>query len=184
MMVFAAFKVHRSPELVEGRLSARRASTGSALRCFMLIEGLSPKGQSLKGQYLAWLMLGLLLIPGPIVAQNSQTVDMANVQLADQRQEDAATELMETLRCIQCQGQSIADSDAPIAAAMRSEVRQRISGGESPTQIRNLMVQRYGDWVSFQPGGDATGVFLWVLPLLILLGGIWFARGMFTKKPE
>ena len=174
MMVFAAFKVHRSPELVEGRLSARRASTGSALRCFMLIEGLS----------LAWLMLGLLLIPGPIVAQNSQTVDMANVQLADQRQEDAATELMETLRCIQCQGQSIADSDAPIAAAMRSEVRQRISGGESPTQIRNLMVQRYGDWVSFQPGGDATGVFLWVLPLLILLGGIWFARGMFTKKPE
>ena len=109
---------------------------------------------------------------------------MANVQLTDQSQEDTATELMETLRCIQCQGQSIADSDAPIAAAMRSEVRQRISGGESPEQIRGLMVQRYGDWVSFQPGGDATGVFLWALPLLILLGGIWFARGMFTRKPK
>ena len=167
MMVFAAFKVHRSPELVEGRLSARRASTGSALRCCLLIA-----------------VACVTLFAIPISAQNGQQRNMANVQLADQRQEDAATELMETLRCIQCQGQSIADSDAPIAAAMRSEVRQRISGGESPTQIRNLMVQRYGDWVSFQPGGDATGVFLWALPLLILLGGIWFARGMFTKKPK
>ena len=167
MRVFATAKVHRSHDLVEGRLSARRASTGSALRCFLLVAGAC-----------------VTLFAIPISAQNGQQRNMANVQLADQRQEDAATELMETLRCIQCQGQSIADSDAPIAAAMRSEVRQRISGGESPTQIRNLMVQRYGDWVSFQPGGDATGVFLWALPLLILLGGIWFARGMFTKKPK
>ena len=129
-------------------------------------------------------LMCLVLLASPLSAQNGQQRNMANVQLADQGQEDAATELMETLRCIQCQGQSIADSDAPIAAAMRSEVRQRISGGESPEQIRNLMVQRYGDWVSFQPGGDATGVFLWALPLLILLGAIWFARGMFTRKPE
>ena len=161
------WKKHRSPEPVEGRLSARRASTGSALRFFLLTA-------------LACFVMSVTPPPANATPQRN----MANVQLTDQSQEDTATELMETLRCIQCQGQSIADSDAPIAAAMRSEVRQRISGGESPEQIRGLMVQRYGDWVSFQPGGDATGVFLWALPLLILLGGIWFARGMFTRKPE
>ena len=129
-------------------------------------------------------LMCLVLLASPLAAQEVSAIDLANVQLADQKQENAATELMETLRCIQCQGQSIADSDAPIAAAMRSEVRQRISAGERPEQIRRLMVQRYGDWVSFQPGGDATGVFLWALPLLILVGAIWFARGMFTRKPE
>lgn len=167
MKILATAKVHRSPQPVEGCLPARRASTGSVLRYFLLTA-----------------LACSVISATPSTAQEPQQRNMAHVQLADQRQEDAATELMETLRCIQCQGQSIADSDAPIAAAMRSEVRQRISGGESPTQIRSLMIQRYGDWVSFQPGGDATGVFLWALPLLILLGGIWFARGIFTRKPE
>ncbi len=140
----------------------------------------SPKGEGL----IRFILIALCLVATPLSAQNTAQRDMANVQLADPRQEDEATTLMETLRCIQCQGQSIADSDAPIAAAMRSEVRQRISGGESPEQIRRLMVQRYGDWVSFQPGADVAGMFLWLLPLLILVGGIWFARGLFTRKAK
>ena len=59
---------------------------------------------------------------------------------------------MHSLRCIQCQGQSIADSDAPMAATMRAEVRQQIAAGaESPEAIRQWMVDRYGEWVSFEP---------------------------------
>jgi cytochrome c-type biogenesis protein CcmH len=106
---------------------------------------------------------------------------MANEQLADPSKEANATNLMETLRCIQCQGQSIADSDAPIAAAMRAEVRQRVGKGESTASIRNLMIQRYGEWVSFEPKADGGGLLLWLAPLIILIGAVFASRTLFRK---
>ncbi|MBP6441800.1 MAG: cytochrome c-type biogenesis protein CcmH, partial [Sphingorhabdus sp.] len=108
----------------------------------------------------------------------------ANIQLADPKLETQASELMETLRCIQCQGQSIADSDAPIAGAMRSEVRQRIKNGDSPDAIREWLVDRYGEYVSFQPGMSGAGVILWLVPVILLLGGILMARGLFGRQGQ
>lgn len=128
-----------------------------------------------------WLLIATLLA-APLAAQDSPLAPLANEQLADPRKEANATELMETLRCIQCQGQSIADSDAPIAAAMRAEVRQRVDKGESTDSIRNLMIARYGEWVSFEPRVDGGGLLLWLAPLLVLLSAIWFARGLFRKQ--
>ncbi len=58
---------------------------------------------------------------------------------------------METLRCLVCQGQSIADSDAEMAGDMRSLVRQRIAAGESPAQVRAWLIERYGDYVTYDP---------------------------------
>ena len=75
----------------------------------------------------------------------------ANEQLPDARQEAQATALMQELRCLVCQGQSIADSDAELAGDMRALVRQRIAAGENPEQVRNWLVQRYGNWVSYRP---------------------------------
>lgn len=117
----------------------------------------------------------------PVSAQDIPLAPLANEQLTDPNKEAKATELMETLRCIQCQGQSIADSDAPIAAAMRAEVRQRIEKGESANSVRSLMIARYGDWVSFEPRVDGGGLLLWFAPLIILLTAIWLARGLFRK---
>jgi cytochrome c-type biogenesis protein CcmH/NrfF len=106
---------------------------------------------------------------------------LANQQLANPAQEAIARDLMGRLRCIQCQGQSIADSDAPIAGAMRNEVRKRIAKGESPDAVRQWLISRYGDWVSFEPPMRGSGLLLWILPLLLLLIAAGFARTVFRK---
>ncbi len=106
---------------------------------------------------------------------------LANEQLPDAAKELRATSLMQTLRCIQCQGQSIADSDAPIAAAMRSEVRLRIQKGESPDSIRNWMISRYGEWISYDPPVKGMGLLLWITPAALLIIALVMARGLFRK---
>lgn len=103
-------------------------------------------------------------------------------QLADPRQEAQAKALMETLRCIVCQGQSIADSDAEMAGDMRALVRQRIDAGEEPESIRAWLIERYGNWVSYAPPLEPVTWPLWAAPLLLLGVGVWLARGRFARK--
>ncbi|MFC4291851.1 cytochrome c-type biogenesis protein CcmH [Sphingorhabdus arenilitoris] len=124
-----------------------------------------------------------LLFASPVWAQGSGVEPpFSHQQLDDPALEAQATELMETLRCIQCQGQSIADSDAPIAGAMRSEVRQRIKEGQKPEDVRAWLIGRYGEYVSFEPAASGAGLILWFLPLLLLLAGLFMARGLFGKE--
>ena len=76
-------------------------------------------------------------------------------QLPDAKQEAKAQALMQELRCLVCQGQSIADSDAELAGDMRDLVRRRIAAGEKPEHIRAWLIERYGDWVSYRPSAAA-----------------------------
>jgi cytochrome c-type biogenesis protein CcmH len=105
----------------------------------------------------------------------------ADTQLTDPRQEARAVDLMETLRCIVCQGQSIADSDAEMAGDMRALVRQRIEAGEEPEAIRQWLIDRYGNWVSYTPPLEPATWPLWAAPLLLLGAGYFLARGRFRK---
>jgi cytochrome c-type biogenesis protein CcmH/NrfF len=125
----------------------------------------------------------LLLAAIPLYAQDGSDPSFANRQLADPAAEASASALMNGLRCVQCQGQSIADSDAPIAAAMRNEVRQRIAKGENPDAIRDWLVARYGEYISFEPSFSGAALFLWIAPFLILLIAFLLARGLFAGKP-
>lgn len=102
-------------------------------------------------------------------------------QLKDPAKEARAKALMEELRCLVCQGQSIADSDAPLAGDMRHEVRSKIAAGESPDEIKTWLVARYGNWVSYDPPFDGATAFLWLGPLLFLLLGGWLAFGRFRR---
>jgi cytochrome c-type biogenesis protein CcmH/NrfF len=125
----------------------------------------------------------MICITAPLHAQGTgPTPTLANQQLADRQQEAAATRLMHALRCIQCQGQSIADSDAPMAATMRAEVRQQIAGGQTPETIKQSMIGRYGEWVSFEPEMKGGGMLLWAAPLLLLAIAMLLARGMFRRR--
>ncbi len=125
----------------------------------------------------------LLMVAAPAFAQGSgPTPALANRQLPDPAKEAEAMRLMHSLRCIQCQGQSIADSDAPMAGTMRAEVRQQIARGQKPDAIRNWMIGRYGEWVSFEPDMKGAGLLLWIAPLLIFLAAIWVARGLFRRR--
>lgn len=130
----------------------------------------------------AWLPI-LLMLAAPAFAQGSgPTPALANRQLADPAQEAEAMRLMHSLRCIQCQGQSIADSDAAMAETMRAEVRQQIAAGQKPQDIRSWMIDRYGEWVSFEPDIKGSGLLLWIAPFMIFFAAIWLARGLFRRR--
>lgn len=108
----------------------------------------------------------------------------ANTQLSDADQEEQAFDLMLKLRCIQCQGQSIADSDAPIAQAMRHQVRLRIKNGEESEDIKNWMIARYGDYVSFEPPASGVSLLLWIGPIFIFLSAIFMVVPLFRRKKK
>jgi cytochrome c-type biogenesis protein CcmH len=118
-----------------------------------------------------WLFTMLAaLLALPALAQDSMPpAPYAYNQLADPRLEAEASALMHTLRCLKCQSQSIADSDAPMAGDMRHQVRSRILAGESPDEIRRWLIARYGDYVSYEPEVSSTTWPLFVAPLLLLL---------------
>jgi cytochrome c-type biogenesis protein CcmH len=121
------------------------------------------------------LVIALLLLVGtPAVAEPPPPPD---VPLADPSLEAKAKALMGELRCLTCQNQSIADSNAGQAQAMRVEVRDQIAAGATPDEVRAFFVERYGDWVSFVPPARDDTALLWAAPLLfLLLGGLLVAR--------
>jgi len=122
----------------------------------------------------------------PIAAQTGlPPAPYADRQLEDPRQEAMASELMEELRCLKCQSQSIADSNAPMAGDMRSQVRERIAAGETPGEVRSWLIERYGNWVSYDPPiASAVTWPLWIAPIVLLLTALWLARGRFRKPGE
>jgi cytochrome c-type biogenesis protein CcmH len=130
----------------------------------------------------ALLALLLALVAVPTLAQEMEsTAPYAYRQLDDARQEAAAQSLMQTLRCLQCQGQSIADSDAPIAGSMRSLVRERIAHGEQPEAIRGWLIERYGDYVSYAPRVTALTWPLFALPLALIALAAFLLRHRFRR---
>ena len=130
------------------------------------------------------LLLALALAAAaPAYADSSlPPAEYANTQLRDPRQERQAKALMETIRCLVCQGQSIADSDAEMAGDMRALVRRRIQAGESAESIRAWLVTRYGNWVTYDPPFEPVTWPLWGLPILLILAGLMLARGRFKRR--
>ncbi|MEZ0495191.1 cytochrome c-type biogenesis protein [Sphingomonas sp. IW22] len=131
-----------------------------------------------------WLILLLFLVTAPVLAQsNRPPAALADTQLPDPEQEREAKALMATLRCIVCQGQAIADSDAEMAGDMRALVRERIAKGEDATAVRDWLIERYGDYVSYDPPLSAATAPLWIAPLVLLaIGGVIAARSFRRRR--
>ena len=128
-------------------------------------------------------LLAIALLSAPLLADSGlPPAQWANQQLPDPRQEAQAKALMEELRCLVCQGQSIADSDAELAGDMRALVRQRIAAGERPEQVRSWLVERYGNWVTYRPPVEPITWPLWAAPLLLLFVGAWLLRKRFRRR--
>jgi len=125
---------------------------------------------------LAFLLAACLLVM-PAYAQ-----DYAEVSLPDPVQERAAVRLMDTIRCVVCQGQPISGSNADLAADMRRMVRERIAAGDSPEQVRAWLISKYGDWVSFKPQVKPVTLPLWLIPLFALLFGVWLVSRRLRSK--
>ena len=99
--------------------------------------------------------------------------------LKDPKLEARARSLSQELRCMVCQNQSIDDSDAPLARDVRLLVRERLSAGDSDTQVIDFLVARYGEFVLLKPRLSLHTVLLWGAPFAVLLIGaigFWTAR--------
>ena len=91
--------------------------------------------------------------------------------------EARAQRLFSEIRCVQCQSESIADSDAQIAGDMRQDIRDAISAGRSDAEIRQNLYEHYGDYVLFRPRLSKANLILWLLPpLVVFLGAFVFWR--------
>ena len=125
----------------------------------------------------------LLFLASPALADSNLPPSYwANRQLPNERQEAAATKLMFEIRCLVCQGQSIADSDAEMAGDMRHLIRTRIAAGEQPAAIRSWLVDRYGNWISYKPPSAPIGWPLWAAPLFLLAVGLLLLRRRIVGK--
>ena len=128
------------------------------------------------------LALLLLVFTEPIAAQDLlPPAPYAYKQLDDPAQEAKALALMETLRCLKCQSQSIADSDAPMGGDMRTQVRERIARGEQPEAIRQWLIERYGDYVTYTPQVRPLTAPLFAAPVVFLLVAALLLRRRFRK---
>ena len=128
------------------------------------------------------LLIAALVFAGPVLADGTMPpAPYANVQLEDPAEEAKAAALMASLRCLQCQGQSISDSDAPIAGDLRNQVRLRIKAGEDPEAIHTWLIERYGDYVSYAPRVTGLTWPLFAAPLALLALAFVLLRRRFER---
>lgn len=112
----------------------------------------------------------------------AQSSELAN---ADPKTEARLKVLAEELRCLVCQNQTIADSNAPLAVDLRNQIRTQISQGRDDDQIRDYMVQRYGDFVLYKPPFKATTALLWIGPFVLVLAAFGMLAAMLRRRrPE
>ncbi len=103
---------------------------------------------------------------------------------ADPVLEQRVTALASELRCLVCQNQTLADSNAPLAEVLRNQVREKMRQGSSDSEIIDYMVARYGDFVLYRPPFKPTTMLLWFGPLLLLAAGfLVMLRRVLRRRP-
>jgi cytochrome c-type biogenesis protein CcmH len=101
----------------------------------------------------------------------------------DQDIEKRVNQLAVELRCLVCQNQTLADSNAPLAVDLRKEIREQLKAGKSEQDVVDFMVARYGDFVLYRPPLKATTVALWDGPFAILAFGAWLLLRRIRRRP-
>ena len=119
-------------------------------------------------------------------AQASARISAYEFDNADQ--ESIYNELVDELRCLVCQNQTIADSNAELAQDMKRKTHELVMQGKTKKEISDFMVQRYGNFVQYKPPVDSTTYLLWSGPFIIMFIGLFFLikiiRNRKVAKPE
>jgi len=100
----------------------------------------------------------------------------------DPNLEKRVAALAEELRCLVCQNQTLADSNAPLAVDLRNQIREQLAKGASERDVRDFMVARYGDFVLYKPPLKASTVALWFGPFLLLIAGAFLLYRLITRR--
>ena len=134
-----------------------------------------------------WLALsapaGLAATPPPQLSPDAPTVQPATpIVFADAAEEKRFRNLVAQLRCVMCQNQSLADSDAMIAHDLRLQVLQMMRTGKTDDEIKRFLVERYSEFVLYQPRVRPMTWLLWFGPALLLIGGGWWIVGIVRRQ--
>lgn len=127
-----------------------------------------------------FIFIFLLIVSFSTVAQSTSVQEP--LVFANQQQQQRFDKLTQELRCLVCQNQNLADSDAPLAHDLRREVHQMLLAGRTNEQIKQFLVQRYGDFVLYRPPVQKNTYLLWLAPLILLLTGAWILRINIRKR--
>ena len=122
-----------------------------------------------------------------LIALFSSTVVLAGVEVhtfENPDQEKQYNRLIAELRCLVCQNQNLADSNAELAQDLRQEVYEMIQSGATDQEIVSFMVARYGDFVLYRPPFKATTAFLWIGPFIILIAGLVILLVVIRKRRQ
>ena len=96
--------------------------------------------------------------------------------------ERRVTNLAHEMRCLVCQNQTIAESNAPLAVDLRNQIREQLAAGKSERDVVDFMVARYGDFVLYRPPLKATTLVLWVGPFVFLIAGFYFLARFLRRR--
>ena len=122
------------------------------------------------------VILALVLLASPAFAVQPDEI------LADPGLEARARAISQNLRCPVCQGEDIDDSNAPISRDLRLAVRERLVAGDSDAQVIDYIVDRYGEFVLFEPRATGSGLILWLAGPAMLLAGLGVAFATTRKR--
>lgn len=120
------------------------------------------------------LMAIILLCAANLTALSALAQATNPDALKDPQQEALARDIMKEIRCLQCQNQSIEDSNADLAKDLRKLVRLKVSEGMTRAQVKDYLVVRYGDWVLLKPPVKSSTYILWGSPIIFLLLMVFF----------
>jgi cytochrome c-type biogenesis protein CcmH len=115
------------------------------------------------------LLLLILFVSAPVFSE-------------DPNLEKRVTSLAHEMRCLVCQNQTIADSNAPLAIDLRNQIREQLQAGKSEQDVIDFMVARYGDFVLYRPPLKASTVLLWAGPFLFLVLGLGLLIRRVTRR--
>ncbi|HEY6454337.1 MAG TPA: cytochrome c-type biogenesis protein [Steroidobacteraceae bacterium] len=125
------------------------------------------------------LLLGIALL-ACLFAVRTWAVDPA--RMSDPVLQARYEVLIHELRCVQCENNSLADSDATIAADVRREIREMLSAGKSDVEIKGYLVSRYSEFILFRPEFSWRNAWLWGLPLFLLIVGVVIAVRVIRQR--
>ncbi len=115
------------------------------------------------------LLLFMVFLSAPVLSENSELDKRVN-------------SLAQELRCLVCQNQTLAESNAPLAVDLRNQMREQLARGASEQDVRDFMVSRYGDFVLYRPPFKASTLALWLGPFVLLALGAWVLRRVTRRR--